>query len=125
MTRHRITEYLDLDLDQELWLCNRCDRALGPASEPYKRGCLVYDRDPTTLYPPMPRHGEAFAPDPTWCRIVEFYCPGCATMLEVEVLPPGHPITNDIDLDIAALKARPGEDATSSGATGRSPAEDA
>jgi len=46
-----------------------------------------------------------FAPDPEWCRILEFVCPGCATLLEVEYLPPGHPITHDIELDIEALKA--------------------
>ena len=44
--RIRVTEYLDLDIDLEKWLCNRCGRELGAARESYKKGCLVYDRDP-------------------------------------------------------------------------------
>lgn len=47
-----------------------------------------------------------FAPDPEWVRIVECYCPGCGTQIETEDLPPGHPITHDIELDIARLKER-------------------
>jgi hypothetical protein len=38
--------------------------------------------------------------------LIEFYCPGCGTMVETEYLPPGHPITNDIELDIDAMKAK-------------------
>ncbi len=47
-----------------------------------------------------------FAPDPDWIRILEFYCPGCGRQIETEYLPPGHPITHDIELDIDSLKAR-------------------
>ena len=104
--RRRITEYLDIDLDRETWICNRCDRELGSGHDDYKSGCLVYDRDPRSLYPPT---AVSLAPDPAWCRFVEFYCPGCGTMIEVEALPPGHPLTRDIELDIAALKAREGD----------------
>jgi acetophenone carboxylase len=39
-------------------------------------------------------------------RIVEFYCPGCGTQIETEYLPPGHPITHDIEIDLEALKKR-------------------
>ena len=42
----QITEYLDIDLDTEKWCCNRCGRELISARENYKKGCLVYDRDP-------------------------------------------------------------------------------
>ena len=34
---------------------------------------------------------RTYSPDPTWCRILEYYCPQCGTMMEVEYLPPGHP----------------------------------
>ena len=47
-----------------------------------------------------------FSPNPVWIRILEFYCPGCGTQLETEYLPPGHPITHDIEVDIDSLKAR-------------------
>jgi len=104
--RLRITEYLDLDLDREQWLCERCGRVLGPARESYKKGCLLYDRDPREVHPPIVEGNYSFAPDPLWVRIVEFYCPGCGTQVETEYLPPGHPITHDIEIDIDALKKR-------------------
>jgi len=104
--RIRITEYLDLDIDQEKWLCNRCSHDLGSARDTYKKGCLVHDRDPREIHPPIVSGNFSFAPDPLWVRIVEFYCPGCGTQVETEYLPPGHPITRDIEIDLDQLKAR-------------------
>ena len=106
----RITEYLDIDLEKELWCCNRCGYELNSARDNYKKGCLVFDRDPTTVYNPLIEETFTFAPDPEWIRIVEFYCPSCGTMIENEFLPPGHPITHDIELEIEALKKRHGFD---------------
>lgn len=106
MEKIRITEYLDLDLEAEIWFCNRCGRALGSARENYKKGCLVYDRDPKEVHRPLLGSEYDFSPDPRWIRIVEFYCPGCGTQLETEYLPPGHPITYDIEIDIDRLKER-------------------
>ena len=104
--RIRITEYLDLDLGREQWMCNRCGRVLGSARESYKKGCLLYDRDPREIHPPLVTGEFNFSPDPLWVRIVEFYCPGCGTQVETEYLPPGHPITHDIEIDLNALKER-------------------
>mgnify|MGYP001379440342 CR=1 FL=1 len=105
--KRRITEYLDLDLERELWCCNRCGRELMSARQNYKKGCLVYERDPRTIYNPVIEGEEySFSPDPEWCRIIEFYCPGCGTMIENEFLPPGHPITEDIELNIDQLKEK-------------------
>ena len=101
--RVRITEYLDIDVDSEMWCCHKCNAELISGLENYKRGCLVYARDPSTLYPPAGEARSTYAANPDWCRFVEFYCPGCGTMLEVEVLPPGHPITWDIQVDYKAL----------------------
>ena len=39
-------------------------------------------------------------------RIVEFHCPGCFTQIETEYLPPGHPITHDIEIDLDRLRER-------------------
>ena len=102
----RITEYLDLDIDAERWLCNRCGHALGPARDNYKHGCLFRERDPREIHAPLMEGDYTFAPDPDWVRIVECYCPGCGTQIETEYLPPGHPITHDIEIDIDALKER-------------------
>ena len=104
-----ITEYLAIDLDAERWQCRRCQHDIGPARSPYKEGLLVYERDPREIHRPIldeKKYEYTYAPDPAWCRIIEFYCPGCGTMMENEYLPPGHPLTNDLELDIDKLKAR-------------------
>ncbi|TVT58882.1 acetophenone carboxylase [Amycolatopsis rhizosphaerae] len=104
----RITEHLDLDLDTETWHCNRCAAPLGSARASYKEGLLVADRDPAEVhFARAPQGSEySFAPDSDWCRIVEFYCPRCAQLIETEYLPPGHPITRDLELDLDALRER-------------------
>jgi len=102
----RFTEYLDLDIDREIWLCHSCGNDLISARENYKRGCLVAERDPSEIHKPMIEGDFSFSPDPGWVRIVEFYCPNCARQIETEYLPPGHPITSDIELDVDSLKNR-------------------
>ena len=104
--RIRVTEYLDLDVELEKWFCNRCGHELGAARENYKRGCLLYDRDPREIHPPLVSGEFNFSPDPLWVRIVEFYCPSCGVQMETEYLPPGHPLTWDIEMDLDSLKER-------------------
>lgn len=104
--KRQITEYLDVDLSREVWCCNRCGKELISARSNYKEGCLVYERDPRDLYEPIPDAPFGFAPDPAWIRYLEFYCPGCGVLIEVEPLPPGHPVTHDIELDVDRLKAK-------------------
>lgn len=104
--RIRFTEYLDLDVNDEHWYCHDCGTKLISAHESYKRGCLVADRDPREIHAPVIEGEYTFSPDPEWVRIVEFYCPGCSRQIETEYLPPGHPITVDIELDVDSLKAR-------------------
>lgn len=107
MTKIRITEYLDINLENETWCCNRCGWELIGARENYKKGCLVSERGPDEIYEPLLDNGTSVTtPDPSICRIIEFYCPGCMIMVENEYLPPGHPITYDIELDVDSLKER-------------------
>jgi acetone carboxylase gamma subunit len=104
-----ITEYLRIDLESERWECRRCGHSLGAARDNYKRGLLVYDRDPREVHPPLldpELYERTYSPDPLWCRILEYYCGGCGTLVETEYLPPGHPPVHDIQLDIDALKAQ-------------------
>jgi acetone carboxylase gamma subunit len=49
------------------------------------------------VYPPM-MHS-----DPEWMVLREFYCPGCASLLEVEAVPPGYPIIQDFQPDLETL----------------------
>lgn len=102
----RFTEYLDLDLNEEMWQCHDCGRRLISARQSYKQGCLVHDRDPREIHPPLIEGEYTFAPDPEWIRILEFYCPACGRQIETEYLPPGHPVTVDIEVDLDALKRR-------------------
>lgn len=104
-----ITEYLRIDLATEMWECRRCERVHGSARDNYKRGLLVHDRDPREIHKPLldtALYERTYSPDPAWCRILEYYCPDCGTMVEVEYLPPGHPPLRDIELDLDALKAQ-------------------
>jgi len=65
----------------------------------WKLKALIYVRETEEeleeLYPGMRK------PDPRYCDIREYYCPGCGAQLEVECLPKGHPIIFDFlpDLD--------------------------
>ena len=81
---------------------------LGSARESYKRGCVVAERAVTDVYPPVFPEGSPYTltTDPQWGVFVEFYCPGCGTMIVNECLPPGYPPPNDIQPDIDALKAK-------------------
>jgi acetone carboxylase gamma subunit len=104
-----ITEYLRIDLDRERWECRVCDRDIGDARENYKHGLLVHDRDPREIHKPLldPEvYKNTFSPNPKWCAMLEYYCPGCGTLAEVEYLVPGHPPVHDIELDIDALKVQ-------------------
>lgn len=108
VTRERITEHIDLDTDANVWFCHRCGRELGPATRGYKYSLLVRERDPAEVHRPLidpERYDHTFAPDGTWCRMLEFYCPGCACMVEVQYLPPGHPISHDA-FDVEWFRAR-------------------
>jgi acetone carboxylase gamma subunit len=105
----RITEYLEIDLEKETWVCQRCGHHLIDARQNYKKGCLVAERSLAEVHPPLVEgQSYSFCPDPDYCRLLEFYCPQCGVVIENEYLPPGHPITHDIELDLAALKKRNG-----------------
>lgn len=106
----RITEYLEIDLEKEQWCCQRCGKELISARENYKKGCAVAERPLEEVHPPLVEGKQySFCPDPDFCRLIEFYCPECGVMVENEYLPPGHPITHDIELDVDKLKEKYGE----------------
>jgi acetophenone carboxylase len=102
--RIQITEGLDIDPEREVWCCNRCGVDLISARENYKKGCLIAERNPLEVHRPILSGEFNFAPNPEWCSIIEFYCPECGFMFDVEYLPPGHPITHDIEIDLEKLK---------------------
>ena len=104
-----ITEYLRINFDNEEWECRVCGHDIGPARGNYKEGLLVYDRDPREIHKPLldpKKYKFTFSPDPKWCRILEYYCPSCGTMVETEYTVPGHPPLHDMEFDIDALRAQ-------------------
>ncbi len=64
-----------------------CGHEFGDYRVNWKEAALVYERDPGdgTVYR-GPR-----AADPAWHVLREFYCPGCASQLDVEMVPKGYP----------------------------------
>jgi acetone carboxylase gamma subunit len=100
----RITESLDLDTTSGRWACHDCGYDLGPATENYKLSTLIKARSPHEVWQPSVDETYNFSYHPEWMRLVEFYCPGCALLIDLEVLPPGHPITHDVELDMNAVE---------------------
>jgi len=104
-----MTEYLRINLDTEMWECRNCDHELISAHENYKRGLLVHDRNPSEIHKPLINqdlYSYSFAPDPAYTAMLEFCCPHCGTLMEVEYTVPGHTPVRDIEPDIADLKKK-------------------
>ena len=75
----------------------RCGHRLGPAAENYKLHVLVREGPVQNAGPwvdPQGIGGDSFV-----CR--EFFCPDCATLLDVEIAQRGEPILWDVRLDVA------------------------
>ncbi|HVA41127.1 MAG TPA: acetone carboxylase subunit gamma [Candidatus Binataceae bacterium] len=81
-----------------------CGHEFGDWRENWKFKALIHARNTRRklreIYP-GPR-----SPDPDWCEIREFYCPGCGVQLEVENVPPGYPINFDFLPDLDAFYAQ-------------------
>ena len=66
-----------------------CGYVFGPVDRNWKRETRILVRDSEELleeiYDPYHRC------DPEWMELWEYFCPGCWSLLEVEVVPPGYP----------------------------------
>ena len=67
-----------------------CGYEFGDYKQNWKESALVYVRDTEEKLEEIYRGPRK--PDPNWVILREFYCPGCATQLDVEVVMPHHPI---------------------------------
>jgi acetone carboxylase gamma subunit len=78
-----------------------CGHEFGDCRQNWKLNALVYERDT--------QDGEIFrgpqGADPEWMVLREFYCPGCATQLDVECVCPGHPLVFNQQADIDGFYA--------------------
>lgn len=86
----KLTPYVNIvETDQgDMTVCTTCGFIYGKASDNFKYGCLIYERNPEEIHPPERR----MSPNKDWCIYREFYCPGCGTQVEVELCPHGAPI---------------------------------
>jgi N-methylhydantoinase B len=90
-----LTPYVDIVIDEKgrkLSICSQCGFAYCEAHDNFKLYCLIYERDPSDFHP------GRLAYDKEWCVFREFYCPSCASQIEVEAVAPGTPILNDYEL---------------------------
>lgn len=66
-----------------------CGYEFGDYHDNWKTKCRVRVRDTAEeieeLYP------KYMGCDPNWEELREYFCPGCFTLLDVEVVPPGYP----------------------------------
>jgi acetone carboxylase gamma subunit len=89
----RIHYYLDINEETRQIECRKCGHVICDATENYKlhvpRAEVWPDEIPGGRRPPR---------DKTLLIYYEYYCPGCYTMLDVEVMEPGSPPLWDIEV---------------------------
>lgn len=78
-----------------------CGHDFGDYRVNWKESALVFERTWGTGAEEV--HRGPRAADPDWSILREFYCPGCAAQLDVEVVPVGYPFVFNFlpDLDDA------------------------
>jgi len=97
-----LTEHLYIvEKDEERIVKCDCGQEFGDYRINWKLNALIYVRDTEekldeVFYGPR-------KPDPEYCEVREYYCPGCGAQLEVETLPVGYPAIFDFLPDIDAF----------------------
>lgn len=87
-----LSEYLEITDDKKV-VCKKCGHLFCDAGENYKLYALKAQIDPCTI-------STMRSSDRDFCIYREFYCPGCATMLDVDSCPPDDPILWDTRLKV-------------------------
>ncbi len=78
----QVDHHLEID-DQNHFRCRRCGHDLGSAERNFKEGAVKKVR-PIQAANPLIADPDNFIDDPVEFR--QYYCPGCATLLENEVI---------------------------------------
>jgi acetone carboxylase gamma subunit len=92
-----LTPYVKIvedDKGEKFAVCSQCGHAYCKADENFKLHALIYDRNAQDI------HKKHQAADPDWMVYREFYCPGCAAMVEVEGTPSCCPILHNVELKL-------------------------
>jgi acetone carboxylase gamma subunit len=79
-----------------------CGQEFGDYRVNWKLGCRVRVRRTAAEFEEV-YYPAYVIPEPEWMEIREYYCPGCASQLAVEVTPPGYPPLFDMLPDLDAL----------------------
>jgi acetone carboxylase gamma subunit len=79
-----------------------CGHEFGDYRVNWKLGCRVRVRRTAAEFEEV-YYPAYVIPEPEWMEIREYYCPGCASQLAVEVTPPGYPPLFDMLPDLDAL----------------------
>lgn len=87
----RIHYYLDIDENQKI-KCRKCGQVICHASENYKKHVPRSEVWPDELPGQRPNREDALT------LYYEYYCPGCFTLLDVEVAEKGDPPLWDIQI---------------------------
>jgi acetone carboxylase gamma subunit len=99
MRFHEYLEIVSKEDGQKMVRCIKCGHEFCDARENYKRYALLWERDATEYPLRSPVSGEAM-----FTRYQEFICPGCGTLLQVDVICPeldkDDPILWDIQLRV-------------------------
>jgi acetone carboxylase gamma subunit len=94
-----LTEHLMIvNKDGNLIIKALCGYELGDYKENWKLKVLIRVR--RTLEEFKEIYPYPLVPDPNWCEIREFICPGCGALLDVDAVPPGYPIIKEFEPDI-------------------------
>ena len=89
----RIHYYLDIDENRKV-KCRKCGQIICDAAENYKTRVPRAELSPDEIPGLRPVRGEALT------FYYEYYCPGCFTLLDVEVAERGAPPIWDIQVDL-------------------------
>ena len=100
----RLTDHLYIVRKAEGGRVVKCDcgHEFGDYRVNWKLGCRIRVRRTAAEFEEV--YSPAYViPEPDWMSIREYFCPGCATQLAVEVTPPGYPPLFDMLPDLDSL----------------------
>ncbi len=100
----RLTDHLYIVRKTEGGRIVKCDCGyeFGDYRVNWKLGCRIRVRRTAAEFEEV--YSPAYViPEPDWMSIREYFCPGCAVQLAVEVVPPGYPPLFDMLPDLDSL----------------------
>jgi len=98
-----IHEYLELDPDARTIACRKCGEEICDADANYKEHAAIRTGPITDAGPVFTPPEKIYDRDPD-IEFRQFFCPGCAVLLDYEVVPADEPILHDLEIDVESLR---------------------